>query len=280
MTVSLTLLAAGSCRDPERLVHRGGSWKPVDLPSLVGVIRHPTNGVLLYDTGYAPRFFTETARPPASLYARMTPVTCTEDDTAAAQLRQAGVDPGDVTHILISHFHADHVGGLRDFPRARFVYIRTALDPSWRKQTQVRQLRHGFLAGLLPPDFDDRSDFADDRPPAEPPLPGLGPAFDLFGDGTLLAIDLPGHTPGQLGLLVRLQGHRVLLVGDACWNGRAITHGELPHPVVRAITHDWRQYRRTIAALSEASAQDSDLVIVPSHCAASIARATQLLITP
>lgn len=279
MTVELTILAAGSCRNPERIVRRGGSWQPVRLPSLVAVIKHD-RGVLLYDTGYAPRFFTETARLPGSLYARVTPVSCRAEDTAAAQLRQAGIDPEDVSLVVVSHFHADHIGGLRDFPAARFLYFRAALDPRWRDHGPLRQLRHGFLPGLLPPDFEARSEFAEDRPQVPLPLQGaeLGRGFDLLGDGSVLGIDLSGHVRGQLGLLVSLPGFgTVLLAADACWSGRAVTHGELPHPAVRLITDDWPSYRRVIVALSQVVARDGDLLIVPSHCASSIARAAELL---
>jgi glyoxylase-like metal-dependent hydrolase (beta-lactamase superfamily II) len=280
MTVELTFLTAGSCRNPERMVRSGGSWKPVDLPSLVGVIRHPDLGVLLYDTGYAPRFFTETARLPGSAYARVTPVSCTADDTAAAQLHRAGVKPEDVSLVMVSHFHADHIGGLRDFPAARFLYLRAAFDPRWRGYGQLRLLRHGFLPGLLPPDFEARSDFADDRPRVPLPLRGadLGPGFDLLGDGSVLGIDLSGHVRGQLGLVVNLPGRRtVVLAADACWSGRAVTHGELPHPVVRLITDDWTGYRRVITALGQIFEPAGDLLIVPSHCAPSISRAADAL---
>lgn len=281
MTVELSILVAGSCRNPERIVRRGGSWRPVDLPSLVGVIRHPDHGVVLYDTGYAPRFFAETARWPGSAYARVTPVSCTDGDTAAAQLCRAGIDPRKVRLVLVSHFHADHIGGLRDFPAARFLYFRAALDPRWRGHGALRQLRHGLLPGLLPPDFDARSEFVEDRPPLPLPLPSrgadLGPGFDLLGDGSVLGVDLSGHVRGQLGLLVRPAGRPpVLLAADACWSGRAVTHGELPHPMARLITDDWPRYRRVIAALGRVAADDGPL-IVPSHCAQSMARAAELL---
>lgn len=291
MTVQLTLLTAGSCRHPERVVRRGGRWRPADIPSLVAVIRHPQAGVVLFDTGYAPRFFAETAKLPASIYARVTPVRCAEPDTAAAQLRDRGIDPAEVALIVISHFHGDHIAGLRDFPAAKLLYARSALAPAWRGHGGIRNLRDGFLPGLLPADFDARSEFADDLPqvPLPPHTPGLGPGFDLLGDGSVLGIELSGHTPGQLGLLVRQpagagqQSTDVLLAADACWSGRALTHGELPHPAVRLITADWAAYRRVIAALRDtgaagaAGAADRDVLIVPSHCPVSIARAQEYL---
>ena len=55
-TVSLRLLEAGYCRVPEFLSIRGGSLRPVRFPASVAVIEHPREGVILFDTGYSPRF--------------------------------------------------------------------------------------------------------------------------------------------------------------------------------------------------------------------------------
>jgi glyoxylase-like metal-dependent hydrolase (beta-lactamase superfamily II) len=273
--VRLSLLVAGACRQIERVARRGGHWRPIAFPALVGVIRHPTAGVVLYDTGYRPRFHAETARLPYWLYGRATPVRCRPEETAVAQLAMAGIAPTDVSLIIMSHFHADHVGGLNDFPAARFRYLRPALDPAWRGRSAVANVRHGFLPGHLPADFEERSTWVEDC--HRVPVAGLdgGEAFacgfDLLGDGSLIGLDLSGHTPGQLGLLLpRTQGPPVALLGDACWNIRAITDDELPHPVTRLITADPRGYRARIAALRGLASARPELRLVPSHCQASI----------
>ncbi|MBT8226503.1 MAG: MBL fold metallo-hydrolase [Dactylosporangium sp.] len=279
MTVRLTLLVAGACRQIERVARRGGRWRSVQFPALVGVIEHPTAGVMLFDTGYSPRFFAETARGAARLYRWLTPPTCTAQETAAAQLTAAGISPYQVKIVVISHFHADHIGGLADFPAARFLYLRSALRPAWRTRSSVSNVRHAFLPGLLPPGFEERSISAEDCPAAPPPPgTGLDPGFDLLGDGSLLGFDLSGHVAGQLGLfLPQTQGPPVMLVGDACWHRRAFTHGELPHPVARLVTADPRAYRQRIETLGRLARARPDLLVVPSHCETSIGLARQAL---
>lgn len=271
--VEVSLLTAGSCRHPAGVARRGAGRRPVDFPALVAVIRHPQHGVVLFDTGYTPRFFAETARFPASVYARATPVRCAPHDTAAAQLRRQGVDPEDVTHVVVSHFHADHVGGARDFPRARFLHRRGALE-RLRRAPALARLRHGFLPGLLPADLAARATHVEDLPRTAP-LGGLGPGFDLLGDGSLVGVPLPGHQEGHLGLHVPEVD--LLLVGDAVWSSRAVSHLELPHPVVRLITHDWRAYRETVTALHDLQRDRPGLLVVPSHCAEAITRARAAL---
>jgi len=268
--VRLSLLVAGACRQIERVARRGGRWRPVRFPALVGVVRHPTAGVVLFDAGYAPRFHAETVRLPYRLYRQLTPVDCPPEQTAAAQLAAIGIAPDDVSTIIVSHFHADHVGGLNDFPAARLLHLRSALPPGWRGRSAIANARHGFLPGHLPPDFEARAEHAEDR--RRVPVAGLTDAgFDLLGDGSLIGIDLSGHTAGQLGLLIRrTQGPPVALLADACWHIRAITAGELPHPVTRLITWDSGAYRRRIGALRRLAAAEPELLLVPSHCEASI----------
>lgn len=283
MEIRLEVLVAGSCRHLERMVRRGGKWRSIRFPSMVGVIRHPTRGVVLYDAGYSPRFFAETARFPYSLYRWMTPAECTPEDSAAAQLGRAGVDPREVSLIVLSHFHADHVGGLRDFPAARFLYSRAALEGAWRRRSAFANVRRAFLPGHLPADFEERSDFVEERPRV--PVPGLSrdfaAGFDLLGDASLLGLDVSGHVRGQLGIFAeRTQGPPTFLVADACWTRRAFTHGELPHPITRLVTEDPRAYRQRIGALARLAAARPELLVVPSHCAPSLEHARGLLGSP
>lgn len=282
MTVplDLRLLEAGSCSHPERIVRRRGRWAPIRFPATVGVLRHPDRGWILFDAGYSPRFFELTRRWPWRLYRWVTPVRCGPRDPAVVQLRALGIDPDDVALIVVSHAHADHVGGLRDFPRAQFACLRAALEDDFRRRGAWASLRSGRLPGLFPDDFEERTSWIENAPTRDPGE-GLRPydrAFDLLGDGSLLGVDLSGHAPGQLGLALRTPaGREVFLVADACWHHRTVTHLELPHGVARLLTWDHRRYLGEIRRLHELSRRRTDLEIVPSHCAATLARLQPLL---
>ena len=279
MTLSLQLFTGGYCTHPGFVVNpRREGWARHQFPALFALIRHPARGLILYDTGYAPRFFQETARLPAALYRYATPVVCTEADTAVAQLARQGIQPADISLIVVSHFHADHVAGLLDFPQARLLYLRAALDPHFQQRPTLSNLRRGLLPNLLPADLAERTTLADDQPVV--PLPGLAPfdtGYDLLGDGSLLGIDLSGHAPGQLGVALTTPAGAVLLAADACWTRHAYESLEMPWPPVRLIKHDMAQYHTQIHKLHALAAARPDLRIVPSHCAESIARAQAAL---
>ena len=121
--IRLTVLAAGHCTHPEFILMRGGQRHSVPIPALIALLEHPKLGPILFDTGYTPRFFSHTQRFPYSLYAKITPVYVDDAETACHQLQARDIAPTDIRYLIISHFHADHVGGLADFPKAQFIYF-------------------------------------------------------------------------------------------------------------------------------------------------------------
>ena len=145
-------LRVGRCRHPERVTLCGGAWGAVDFPAHCALIIHPSIGPILYDTGYADHFEEETRALPGAVYRALTPVQLPAEERLTRQLARHGVQPGDVERVFISHFHADHVAGLRDLPRARFVALRDDV-PANLRHSGWSGLRRGFLPGLLPADF-------------------------------------------------------------------------------------------------------------------------------
>ena len=268
------LLVAGHCVALERFVRRGGGWRPIEFPSLVAVVEHPDGGVALFDTGYAPRFQAATARWPYRLYGSLLPVTCGPADAAVSQLAGLGIDPENVRLIVLSHLHGDHMAGLLDFPQARIVVGEGMSD--WRARSAWANTAHGVVPELLPDQLERRAVDLASVPVGPTGLGGrLRNGHDLFGDGSAAVIPLPGHTKGHLGLWLPGAGRDgLLLVGDAVWNRRAFTHGELP---LRPLQGDRHSYVGVVDELARLHAERPGLLIVPSHCTASIARARAAL---
>jgi glyoxylase-like metal-dependent hydrolase (beta-lactamase superfamily II) len=271
--IELHLLRVGRCRHPEWVTLRGGRWSAIDFPALAALLIHPSAGPILYDTGYAESFRSATDPFPERFYRWLTPIHLAEEERLGTQLARFGVTLGDVRKVLISHFHADHVAGLRDLPGAGFLALRGDVQACLGRRGWSG-LRHGYLPALLPPDFPRRLVLVDERPAVD-----LGPAwapftagFDLLGDRSLLGIPLPGHSPAQLGVLLRTTDDRtVLLAADSCWSARAWREGRMPSIVARPLFADWGNYRRTLLGLRELAGRQPELEIIPSHCAETLA---------
>jgi glyoxylase-like metal-dependent hydrolase (beta-lactamase superfamily II) len=261
------ILEAGVCRHPEYSTRRDGRWKACEFPALVFLLTHPTRGLTLFDTGYSPHFFAATRPFPERLYRCVTPVELGAGQSVREQLERRGVRATDVHRVFVSHFHGDHIGGLPDFPDAAILCARAAWEDLERR-SRVSRVRVGLLRALMPPDGAARLQWLEDLP--EIPLPaGLAPfesGRDVFGDGSALAIALPGHAAGHYGLAFRAASGWVFLLADATWSSDALRAGAAPPRFTTAWLGDTRGYLQTFEALRELARRNPDVLLVPSHC--------------
>lgn len=237
-------LNTGHCSQWEYLA--GGSvGRLARFHAVFVALHHPHHGGALIDTGYSEEFFAATRRFPARLYRWATPVTLDPRRNASEVLRSHGIAPDDVRLVFVSHFHGDHVAGLRLFPRATFVYRRSAYE-SLLGLGAWTQVRHGFVTGLLPDDFADRGQALEENAfvPGPSPLHEFG-TLDFWGDNSLRLVDLPGHGEGHTGYVLTTATEQWFYVVDAAWYVDLLL-GKRGLPLVsQAIQHSYRSYVET-----------------------------------
>lgn len=142
------------------------------------------NRYLLWDTGFAPAVPGE---PAGMMNVRRGPAL-------TEQLRRIRVRPEQVTFVGVSHIHDDHIGQAKDFPRATLLIGTEDLE----------DVRTGESARHFAPWISGGS-----------AAQAVDRDHDVFGDGSVVMLDMPGHTRGHHSLLVRLPGMGpVLLSGD------------------------------------------------------------------
>lgn len=161
------------------------------LASSCYLIRHGSD-YLLWDTGL-----------PAAIKGKplddKQPMDATVTLTIKEQLAQLKIDPAKITHVALSHYHFDHSGQVADFPGATLIVGKG----DWTVLTT------------------DPASYGANPAPFAHWISGGGKVEqattdkDVFGDGSVTMLRLPGHTPGHSGLLVRLKKTGpVLLTGD------------------------------------------------------------------
>ncbi|MEO0734036.1 MAG: MBL fold metallo-hydrolase [Bacteroidota bacterium] len=262
--LKLHLGYAGYCWSGEHHALRGGRRRKIRFYALWGLIEHPRHGLILYDTGYTPAFYAATKRWPASIYAKLTKVVINEVDTVKNQLLRADIDPTEIRHLILTHFHADHAGGLRDFPNATVYLSQAAL-------TQVQRLgkrwafTKGILPELLPSNLEERVHLVE-VDCSSTPDPHFGKHYDLFDDGTIQLLPLPGHAAGQLGVRLTTTKQTYLLAADACWLREHYLTDRLPHPLVRLFFDSWSDFKQSLRALRAFHRAHPEVRIVPTHC--------------
>jgi glyoxylase-like metal-dependent hydrolase (beta-lactamase superfamily II) len=127
------------------------------------------------------------------------------------QLKQIGVTPAQIDMVGISHFHADHTGQAKHFPNARLVIGKGDWDALKGSDERLSDTRKDLAHWLTGP---GKSNAVRDA--------------DLFEDGTVQMLAMPGHTPGHSALLVRLASGPVLLSGDQYHFTEAVQNRGVP----------------------------------------------------
>jgi len=160
--------------------------QPIDFSDNCYLIRHTSEGYLLWDTGITDRLVSL----PDGQNVQATGQTWHRRETLVATLAALGLKGADVRYIAISHVHPDHVGNVDQFPEATLILQKAEWDYALKLPLKSFSTEH--KAQLIEGDN------------------------DLFDDGSLTILSTPGHTPGHQSLLVRLKktGY-VILSGDA-----------------------------------------------------------------
>lgn len=252
--------SGGSVRHLERLVRADGAWALRTLPARFAIIEH-TDGIVVFDTGFHTQL-RKTLTGPARLYNRVVPWVCPPDQAVGARLAQLGFSASDVQLVVLSHMHADHVAGLVDLPRRPLALTRAAWD-HLNSGGRIERGRHGFFRELMPARLPDTTRWLD------PPTPSnrLNDSIeDLLGDGSVGVVALPGHAPGQVGLVVEPKaGPRILLAADATFSRDAVAHGVPPSAAfIRAVFDDRAQTLATLARMRAWTQEEPSLIL---HCA-------------
>ena len=249
--VELEVFVTGRLTLPERYAFRtlGNPLARMPAVCLAFAIRHPKAGLLLVDTGFHPRA-TEDPRadfglPMSLMFASLRP------EPFDRQLRERGIEPGEVERVVMTHLHVDHTSGMRLLDRARYHVARA----EWEAATAPRAALKGFVAHHLPaPERVELIDFG-----GEPHGP-FARTLDLLGDGSVRLVSTPGHTPGHQSVLVRTAGGEVLLAGDAAYTRRNVREQVLP-----LLSADAGRHRRSLAELKAFADRNPHVPLVPSH---------------
>ncbi len=261
--MEIKLLSSGYCTSHERISLNNGAYKAIKFAATYALLKHPTIGFVLFDTGYTTRFFEVTKKLPDAFYKYITPVFITEEQHAINKLKQLGINANDIKYIIISHFHADHIGGLKDFPNAKFICFKNGYKEA---QTLLgwKAVKKGILKKLIPEDIENRTVFIDNCSIIKDDI--FGEAFDIFEDKSVLGLRLPGHARGQLGVLINTAPHKTFLIADAAWHTKAITQNILPSKIIRVIIDSWSDYVNTLNKVQQYHKQNPNTLIIPCHC--------------
>lgn len=173
--------------------------------------------------------------------------------TACEQLAAMGIAPSDIDYVLLSHLDCDHASALREFAAARHILIaRKELSMARKKHPVIRtRFQKSWWDGVPYEVFE----FA--HTGAGP----VGRSLDLFGDGSVELVNIPGHSDGLFATIVRGQdGRFVNLVSDGGYGKRSWQNMVLP-----GITLDKEKQRASLAWIKETNADLNCIATIANH---------------
>lgn len=180
----------------------------VELPVMAILFRHP-DGNILFDTGCHPSVSEDAEARWGKLADVMAPIG-SHSANVIDGLAELDLKPEDISVVVNSHFHPDHCGCNEFFTNARIVVH--------EKELEAARADGAVMQGYLPSEWDHPM-----------PVQGVTGGYDVMGDGLLVTVDLPGHTPGMMGLHAFLQNTgQILLVSDAVSLRRNLDNNEVP----------------------------------------------------
>lgn len=248
----ITTFEVGYCTHVGCMALRGAGLRVCNFPSRAYLLE-AGNRRWLWDTGYADHFRQYTQSGIFQIYRHLTPMHLNEGESLIEQMRAGGYAADDFQALIISHFHADHIAGLRDFDGLSFI----CSGEGWSKTRGLRgfsALKHAFIPGLIPPGFEEAVHFMESFKSvrlSEQLLP-FKYAYELPDSrGEIFLVPLPGHAAGHIGAFVLTESGWTLLASDAAWTPSNYQLMAGPSLLTHLVMESHADYYRTQRQLNQ-----------------------------
>ena len=237
-----------------RALLSGKEATTVPVPAFL--IRHPSVGAILVDTGLHPSVVSGGRENFGAMATRFGKPSLEPGEDVPSQLRERGLDPGEIPVVVMTHLHLDHTSAISEFPNSTFVVSET----EWRAAGHGPQpALNGYRRAHFDYAFEYRTvDF--DRGGIDS-YASFGRSFDLFGDGTVRLAYTPGHSAGHMSVICHLASRDFVIGGDAMYVQGQLDGSEAgpPRPF------DAHNLRRSLQELRLFRRQSPDAIITPGH---------------
>ncbi len=253
---------------PRSFLEQGAGLGLVQMPMTGLVLEHSTRGPILLDAPLGPEGPSNMGTVLGAL-SRLFGVSFRQEWAVGARIRQCGYEPTDVNDAVMTHMHVDHTGGMATLPNCQFHVDQR----EWDFASSITGGLQGLAVGYALADYEDLGDrIRDFEAPAIEEIVDtsdgsldLELAADVFGDGSIRAVRLPGHTRGQAGYIFEVGDRRVFHVGDAVHSLRNLTRRAEFGAIARNFADDLDTARRTLELLRTVYDANPDWLFLCAH---------------
>jgi glyoxylase-like metal-dependent hydrolase (beta-lactamase superfamily II) len=244
-------------------IETGKTFSNFSFGSTAGsiLVRHPA-GDLLIDTGNSSHFDDEIRGYPFGTWFKLKFLAgqLKPPVPLSGLLRRVKEDPVKLRLVILSHAHLDHSGGLMDLSSVPVLLTHEELQFAADPNVQAKGYVIAAHAQKFPAPGSPTLRF--DSHPYET----FDESTDLYKDGSVVVVPLPGHTPGSVGIFVNLAPNRRLFyVGDAVDDERGFQERVGKSLILRDSDNDEALANQVVAQLSDLHAKLPELAIIPAH---------------
>ncbi|MFN0203763.1 MAG: MBL fold metallo-hydrolase [Bacteroidia bacterium] len=263
--ISLHFFASGYCEADANVVNPISGKGKAQFYAVWALLFIPKIGYVLFDTGYNEAFQQATEPFPDRFYRWVTPIFVKEKETAKAILAQKGISTEEIKYIIISHFHADHISALNDFPDAKFLCSQESLAQVLAVRG-FKAVSSGILQGLIPADFEKRVNSIEQMADKTTTTKEGIKEYYLFQNEQFRLIYLPGHARGMLGFIYETGDKKILYGTDAAWSYETYSKGILPRKIVKLFFDSWTDFVETQEKIRTFEKNNPDFQVLFTHC--------------
>jgi glyoxylase-like metal-dependent hydrolase (beta-lactamase superfamily II) len=206
-----------------------------ELPVSCVLLRH-AQGNVLFDTGCHPEIAVDPEPRLGAMVKYMIPIMPAGDHVLTG-LKAVGLGPDDIDVVVCSHLHTDHCG-CNGFFRKATIFVHAL-------EIEAANAPDAFDRGYIRLDWDHPI-----------PLKVIDRQTDLFGDGKITLLPLPGHSRGTTGALVKLDRSGEFLLASDALSVRANLDGR----TVPRNTLDPEQFLKSLDEIAKLEAAGAQIV--------------------
>jgi len=254
---SLSIIETGYAKTSEAFVFRGGNlFKTRKLSHVSILIQHP-KGTFVFDTGLGSeingQFHDHFSCIDRQLF-KFTKLLSLKET-----LIKNRFSPDSIDFIIPTHLHFDHASGIEDFPNATVRTTKEEYDYAFSKEASTPAfIKEQYDADFINCKFMDFSTTDYEI---------FKESYDIFNDGTVILVKLPGHTKGSIGMFVNLKSDtRYFFTGDLTWAAEAFSIPAEKHAIPRnKVDVNREKVKETIVMIHHLIQNKNRIILIPAH---------------
>lgn len=217
----------------------------ITVPVSAYLIEHP-EGYVLVDTGWHTDIRDNLRKHLGWLHSSMYQGRLPQGQSVTEQIAAIGIEPEDLSFVVLSHLHSDHVSGVGLVEDADQIIVS---EREWAARNDFNYITSMWDGISIEP-------FAFEDIPYGP----FGRGLDLYGDGSIFLVYTPGHSKGHVSVLSRTDAGWVLLAGDVGYAARSWEQMILP-----GVTTSDEEMLASLSWVREYGERDDVVTVLANH---------------